>query len=145
MPPIEERIGHHLKRAEQALTTRKSRALRSVDLTVPQYSALLVLADHPGLSGAQLARRCCVTPQTMAALLANLETKALVSRTPSAVHPQVVQASVTRHGRAVLRKADRLAGTVEASLADAFSDEDRERLLTMLAEVVRLLSEPERT
>lgn len=145
VPPVEERIGHYLKRAEQALTTRKSRALRTVDLTVPQYTALLVLADHPGLSGAQLARRCYVTPQTMAALLANLETKALVTRTPSTVHSQVVQTSVTRHGRAVLRKADRLAGSVESSLAEAFSDEDRRRLVTMLTEVARLLSEPDGT
>lgn len=139
--PVEQRIGHHLKRAEQALMARKSRALRAVDLTVPQYNALLVLADHPGLSGAQLARRCYVTPQTMASLLANLESKSLVTRTVSTVHSQVMQTALTRHGRALLRKADRLAVTIEAGLADAYSPDDRAALVRLLEQAAIVLAE----
>ncbi|MBC8093027.1 MAG: winged helix-turn-helix transcriptional regulator [Pseudonocardia sp.] len=140
--PVEDRIGHFVKRAEQALMARKSQALRTVDLTVPQYNALLVLADNPGLSGAQLARRCFVTPQTMAALLANLEAKGLVTRRVSTVHAQVMQTALTRHGGSLLRKADRLAVSIETHLADAFSDTDRRSLMEMLERATRILETP---
>ncbi|OLT12056.1 hypothetical protein BJF78_25170 [Pseudonocardia sp. CNS-139] len=142
--PIDQRIGNVVKRAEQALMARKSQALRTVGLTVPQYTALMVLADHPGLSGAQLARRCFVTPQTMAALLANLEAKALVTRRPSAVHAQVMQTALTRQGRALLRKADRLAVAIETNLAEAFPEPERTRLMEMLEQVTRVLEDGDR-
>ena len=137
--PVSIRIGHFVKRAEQALMARKSQALRSLDLTVPQYNALLVLSDNPGLSGAQLARRCFVTPQSMATLLANLEAKELVVRRVSAVHAQVMQAQLTRHGRALLRKADRLAVAVESQLSEAFSSDEREQLMVLLERATRVL------
>lgn len=137
--PVEERIGHYVKRAEQALMARKAQALRAVDLTVPQYTALLVLADNPGLSGAQLARRCYVTPQTMAALLTNLEAKSLVTRRASTVHSQVMQTALTRHGRALLRKADRLAVAIESRLAGAFAADDGKRLIEMLERATDVL------
>jgi len=40
----------------------KSQALAPFGLTVPQYAALLVIAEHPGLSAADLARRYLVAP-----------------------------------------------------------------------------------
>ena len=137
--PLHDRIGHLVKRAEQAVAARKTQALRAVDLTVPQYTALLVLDAEPRLSGAQLARRCGVTPQTTAALLATLETKALITRTVSTEHSQVMLAALTRHGRAVLRRADRLAVSIEQHLAEAFSDGDRERLVKLLEHAISTL------
>jgi DNA-binding MarR family transcriptional regulator len=143
--PIERRIGHAVKRAEQALMARKSQALRTVGLTVPQYSALMILAEHPGLSGAQLARRCFVTPQTMAAILTNLEGKELVARRVSDVHAHVFQATLTRRGRALLRKADRLAVEIESGLADAFTASEQEQVMALLERVTEALEGGDRT
>lgn len=137
--PIERRIGHAVKRAEQALMARKSQALRAVDLTVAQYSALMILAENPGLSGAQLARRCFVTPQTMAAILTNLEAKELVTRRASSVHSNVFQATLTRRGRALMRKADRLAVEIESSLAGAFTPAEQDQLMALLERVTAML------
>lgn len=137
--PVERRIGHYVKRAEQALMARKSQALRQVDLTVAQYSALMVLADHPGMSGAQIARSCYVTPQTMATILANLAGKGLIARHASTVHSQVVQAELTPHGRALLRKADRLAVQVERQLAAAFDAAEERQVIALLERVTSAL------
>jgi hypothetical protein len=62
---LESRVGYQLKRAEHALRLEMDGALRDMGLTTPQYAALSVLGDEPGLSGAELARRCFVTPQTI--------------------------------------------------------------------------------
>ena len=118
---------------------RKSQALRAVGLTVAQYSALMILAEHPGLSGAQLARRCFVTPQTMAAILAGLEAKDLVTRQASTVHSQVLQTALTRHGRALLRKADRVAVGIESALAEAFSAAEQAQVMALLERVTAVL------
>jgi DNA-binding MarR family transcriptional regulator len=105
---LESRTGTFIKRAEQALMAEKQRALKPFGLTVPQYSALHALSVTP-LSGAQLARVCCVTPQSMASLLATLEGKKLIERTPSSVHMQVLVSRLIRRGHAVFRKADAAA------------------------------------
>jgi DNA-binding MarR family transcriptional regulator len=130
--PVDARLGHAIKRAEQALMAVKKAVLSETGLTVAQYSALLVLAQEPGLSGAQMARRCLVTPQTMASVLATLATKGLIEREHSSVHSLVVVAHLTRSGHAVLRKADRLAIDVEQQLAGAFTAQEQGELRDLL-------------
>ncbi|MGA5817680.1 MarR family winged helix-turn-helix transcriptional regulator [Kitasatospora sp. NPDC094028] len=127
-----DRLGHAIKRAEQALIGEKTRVLRTVDLTVPQYVTLLVLQQSAGMSGAQLARECMVTPQTMTTILTNLETKGLITREPSSVHQKVLVAKLTRSGRALTKKADALARGVEERLAEAFDEAERAQLRELL-------------
>ncbi|MEU9048094.1 MULTISPECIES: MarR family transcriptional regulator [unclassified Kitasatospora] len=132
-PDLHDRLGHAIKRAEQALIGEKTRVLRTVDLTVPQYVALLVLQQSTtGLSGAQLARACMVTPQTMTTVLANLEHKGLITRETSSVHRKVLVATLTRSGRTLTRKADTLARAVEQRLADALDTTEQAQLRHLL-------------
>ncbi|MFF2073813.1 MarR family winged helix-turn-helix transcriptional regulator [Kitasatospora sp. NPDC058162] len=127
-----DRLGHAIKRAEQALISEKSRALRAVDLTVPQYVTLLVLQQSSGMSGAQLARECMVTPQTMTTILTNLENKGLITRETSSVHQKVLVAKLTRSGRTLAKKADTLAREVEKRLTDALDDTEQAQLRELL-------------
>ncbi|MGW6128899.1 MarR family winged helix-turn-helix transcriptional regulator [Cellulomonas sp. NPDC055163] len=137
---IAARLGQSIKRAEQALISRKSQALRPFDLTVPQYAALMVLSYSPGLSGAQLARACMVTPQTMATVLGNLKSKGLIRRDPSSVHKKVLVTELTRTGRAVLSEADAAARAVEDRLSAEFDREDQEQLRSLLERAIKVLS-----
>ena len=47
--PAAERLGSHIKRAEKALNATKHAVLKPAGLTVPQYAALLVLTERPGM------------------------------------------------------------------------------------------------
>jgi DNA-binding MarR family transcriptional regulator len=134
------RPGLAIKRAEQALMREKARALRTFGLTVPQYAAMLVLARSPGLSGAQLARACEVTPQSMASLLATLEGKGLVSRAGSTVHAKVYLARLTEAGDALAAEADRAAIAVERRLVDAFTAAELDALRSLLARATAVLT-----
>jgi len=136
---LEARLGTFLKRSEQALMAEKSRVLKPFGLTVPQYTALFALAEAP-LSGAQLARICYVTPQSMASLLSTLESKRLIERTPSDVHTQVLVAKLTRAGHAVFRKANAAALAVEAGLSAAFTEEEEKSLRELLRRAIATLS-----
>lgn len=137
---VASRLGNVIKQTEQALTSVKAGALREFELTVPQYSAMVALSFVPGASGAQLARICAVTPQTMATVLANLETKALIQREPSSVHQRVLVTRLTRAGQALLRKADVKAKAIEARLDAEFSAAERATLAALLERAIRVLS-----
>jgi len=136
---VASRLGNVIKATEQALTTVKAGALREFDLTVPQYSAMVVLSFVPGASGAQLARICAVTPQTMATVLSNLEAKGLIQRTPSSVHQKVLVTKLTRSGQALVRKADAKAKAIESRLNDAFDDDERATLTALLERAMKVL------
>jgi DNA-binding MarR family transcriptional regulator len=139
--PLESRLGHVIKRAEQTLINGKNLVLREVDLTVPQYAALLALSEGSGASGAQLARRCLVTPQTMHTTLANLEAKELIERERSEVHSQVLVARLTRKGRAVLKRADQKAVSLEQHVADAFTPEERQLFHDLLERAIKAIND----
>ncbi|MCT4352108.1 MarR family transcriptional regulator [Streptomyces sp. Je 1-79] len=133
------RLGHTIKRAEQALIGRKTDVLREFGLTVPQYSVLLLLSVSDGMSAAQLARECMVTPQTMATVLTNLEKADLVFREPSELHQKVVVNRATRAGHAIAKKADKAALRVEGSLGAEFTPEERARFEEYLERTIAVL------
>lgn len=93
---------------------------------------MLAISEEPGLSGAALARRCLVTPQTMSSVLNTLEGRGLVERKPHPVHLHILEARLTRSGRALLTKADEEAVAVEETIAAEFDDQEREQLLKFL-------------
>ncbi|MFK0043109.1 MarR family winged helix-turn-helix transcriptional regulator [Streptomyces sp. NPDC090741] len=138
MPP-EERIGSHVKRAEQALLAAKNAALKPAAVTVPQYAALLWLSEKPGISAAGLARLCGVTPPTMNTVLKNLQERALIERTPHEWHRNVLETRLTEEGRAAMELADAGAVRVERALAAAFSAEEREQLISLLGRCAEVL------
>lgn len=130
--PLEERLGSDIKRVEQVLMTRKQHALRDLDLTVPQYSALYTIANSPGISAAALARESLVTAQTAGAVLTNLEQRGLIRRTPHPFHRNLRELTLTEAGRDALTAADERASAVEQQLLDAFDDDERATLRALL-------------
>ncbi len=129
---LESRIGYQMKRAQHALRIEMDGALRGLGLTTPQYAALSVLEEEPGLSGAALARRCFVTPQTMNQILVKLEDGALVSRRPHPEHGRVLQAYLTGSGEDAVSRAHGLVETIEERMLGALGSQERSRLVEAL-------------
>ncbi|MBB5962684.1 MarR family winged helix-turn-helix transcriptional regulator [Planomonospora venezuelensis] len=144
--PLPERLGSHLKRAEQALSAAKHAALKPAHLTVSQYAALLHLSQSPGISAAALARACAVTPPTMNTVLKNLQENGLIERTPHEWHKNILETRLTEKGERVLADGDTRAVRVERGLAAEFSAEERETLIALLGRCIESLqaSRPDR-
>jgi DNA-binding MarR family transcriptional regulator len=79
-----ERIAYVIRMISGALTQEIEQALRPVQLTQVQLAALVQLSRTDGLSAAELARRCGVTPQSMASALGRIDERGLITR---AAHP----------------------------------------------------------
>jgi DNA-binding MarR family transcriptional regulator len=134
------RVSYAIRRAEQAVSSLIGTMLRELDLTVTQYGTLLVLARSPNLSGAQLARACLVTPQSMATMLAKLTERGLVEREPSQVHHKVLLTRLSGAGLTVLRDAEELVRPAEDLLARALRVDEREHLVSYLERIAAVVA-----
>jgi DNA-binding MarR family transcriptional regulator len=92
-------------------------ALREHRLSTAQYAVLTVLSRDPGVSGAELARACNISPQAMNGILAGMERDDLVERRPHPTHGRILQVNLTGEGESRLKAArpavDRLERLVE--------------------------------
>jgi DNA-binding MarR family transcriptional regulator len=94
-------------RVDQGVRREMRRRLQRFSLSVPEYTALSILAVAPGLSNAQLARRSLITPPAMLEVLASLERRGLVERHADPEHGRIRRAELTAEGTAALRAASR--------------------------------------
>jgi DNA-binding MarR family transcriptional regulator len=83
----QEHEGYLIKELYHLLRARIEARMRTagIPLSFPHAQVLHELMHEPGLSSAQLARRCGVTPQTMIGLVAALEQQGIIERR---VHPE---------------------------------------------------------
>ncbi len=136
-------VGYQLKRAQQALRTAMDEGLRAQGLTTPQYAALTHLEADGPLSGAELARRCFVTAQTINAILVGLERAQLVERAPHANHGRVIEARLTKRGRVKVQGAHRTVFGIEERMLSKITPAGRQRLNETLRRLVENLTSEE--
>lgn len=141
MTDTTERPGWLLKRAQDALNAAMTAALREHGATLPEYAVLTALADEPGLSNADLARRAFVTPQTMNQVLRELEHKGWVSRHPHPGHGRILQAELTADGRQVLGGCHQAVSGVEERMLAGLGAAGREQLVAGLKSCIAGLSQ----
>lgn len=137
---MEGRVGYELKRAQQAFCVAADDTLRRVGLTNAQYAALAMLEESGSLSGADLARLCYVTPQTMNQLVAGLEARGLVQRADHPRHGRIRQASLTEAGHALIAAAHERIRTVEAGMVAGLTESEQDELVRLLRGCVHALS-----
>lgn len=142
MDRLGSRVGYQLKRAEHALRLEMDSVLREVGITTPQYAALSVLEEEAGLSGAALARRCFVTPQTMNQILVKLESAGMVERWPHPEHGRVLSAYLTKKGA---KRVSLAHGAVEAIEERMLAGLDRKKRSLLLETLRGCVESLERT
>jgi DNA-binding MarR family transcriptional regulator len=135
------RVGYLIKRAQTVLHDAMADALGAHDLTVTQFAVLVALDEEPGLSNADLARRAFVTPQSMYAVLQELERLQLVVRSPHPQHQRVLQAVLTGAGRRTLTSAATAVDAVEEQMLRKLSSPARSRLASALSSCIDSLTE----
>ena len=131
------RVSYLVGRLDRALRRRLSEALALAGLSLGEYTALSVLGSRAGLSNAQLARRSMVTPQAMNEMLARLEARGLVARTPDPGHGRVRRADLTPAGRALLVRADAATEPVERAMLAALPASERRHMVELIESALR--------
>lgn len=138
--PLGESVGYTLKRAAAALRGGMDAALRPLELTVPQYACLELLAQRPGLSNADLARGVFVSRQSMNLVLRGLQDRGLVTRAATAPKGRALPTELTPEGRRQLHAASVAVRAVEKRMLVPFSQAHQQRLLRDLDACVTALA-----
>ncbi len=111
------RLGYALWQAQHAVERVMEEALKPLGISLTQAAGLLHLSRQPGLSGAELARRLLITPQSTATILGQMEERGWVVRQAHAVHRAVVEVHVTPIGLELLDRAIAVMDRVDARIA----------------------------
>lgn len=90
-------------------------AVSSHGVTTAQIGLMRQLANEPGLSGADLARRLLISPQGVQLAITALERRGLVERKQDPQHGRILHSYLTDQGRTV----------VSAVLGDAVAAHNR--------------------
>ena len=116
--------------------------LPAYDLSGPQVTALVTLHHEPGLSNAQLARRCFVTPQSMNEVVIELERRKLLAREPDPSNHRILRAQLTRSGKKVIDAWEARTAELEQRLLGGFSEQEARRFRRSVARAARNLGVP---
>ncbi|GAA0756604.1 MarR family winged helix-turn-helix transcriptional regulator [Ideonella azotifigens] len=125
-------IGYNLKITQHRLRQRLDAELAQIGITAPQNAVLLAVAGNPRISNAELARAAFVTPQTMQAILVNLERAGLIVRSPHPEHGRVIMTELTKAGQKAVADGAKAADAVERKMLSLLSPEEAQLLCALL-------------
>lgn len=136
----EKSIGYKLKLAQHILRTKMDEALKSVDLTTPQYAVLSQLQVKPGISNAELARASFITAQTMHGIVSNLEKANLIIRKKDLTHGRILRTELTNQGVKVVNAAHNIIRKVEAKMTKTMTKTNKDNFVKSLIECIENLN-----
>lgn len=131
-----------IKQLELALRQSIDGSIRRYGLTTPPYMALIVLAGNPGLSSAELARRCFVTPQAANEMVAVLERKGLVQRHVDADNHRILDISLTEIGMQILDLCRSATSELEHRMVAGLGHGESEQFQALLERCLAAIRPP---
>jgi MarR family transcriptional regulator, organic hydroperoxide resistance regulator len=105
-----------MKRILMSFRARLDEELRPRGVTTAQLQILHAIRSSPGSSGAQLARVCQMTPQSMQVLIQKTEKDGWMERRKDRENDRVLVASLTKAGERLMRDAEAVVGRIEKQL-----------------------------
>ena len=133
--------------ASRALLAVAARSLAAVDedVTLPQYRALVVLAQYGARRPADLAASLNVTPSTATRMCDRLVAKGLIDRERAEDDRRAVAVALSRAGEDLVRDVTRRRRAELAELLAAVPDERRQAVVDGLRSFAEAADEPGET
>jgi DNA-binding MarR family transcriptional regulator len=137
---LSEHIGYVVRRAQLAIFNDFIRAMAPVDIRPAQYSVLIVIAENPGLTQAELGRALAIKRANLVGMLNELERRKLARRVASPHDRRSHSLFLTATGRQMLARFRRLALEHERRACRTLSAEEKRTLLELLGRIARSLA-----
>jgi len=133
------RFSYVIGRLHRVLRSTLDEGIRAHGITVAQYTALSLLAEQPGLSNAQLARRSFMSAQSANQTLQVLSEQGLVKRGNDPTHGRISPTELTARGKKVLGACERVVDAAERRMLEGLGGEQQVRLLSALRACLKTL------
>ena len=135
--PLAERGVFLLSQLGYHVATRANELLAPLGLRTPQYGVLMHLASEEGLTQQQLADSLGVHRNAMVGLIDELEGRDLVRRERDTRDRRAHCIRLTDRARVLLEEVDTVVDGLEHEVFDAFSPDERTRLVALLGRAAK--------
>jgi MarR family transcriptional regulator, organic hydroperoxide resistance regulator len=119
---LERQVCFALSIASRSVLSVYRPVLEPMGLTHPQYLVMLALWGESPLSVKDLGRLLHLDSPTLSPLLKRLEAAGYITRSRSTTDERVLQIELTRRGRALRAKAEKVPATIVAKLGIDLAD-----------------------
>jgi DNA-binding MarR family transcriptional regulator len=129
--------------ASRALVAVAARSLADIDdITLPQYRALIVLRNHPGIAVTDLAEALDVHPSTATRLCDRLARKQLIRRAQGTQDRRSTELHLAAGGRRLIERVTDRRRRDLAAIAAKLPDDVRSRAVEALVAFAEAAGEP---
>lgn len=125
-----------LKQAFYFSLTSVNDSVKPHGVSTAQIGVLRQLANQPGLSAAELARRLLISPQGVQLAVTALEKRGLVERKQDPQHGRILQTFLTDEGRSIAAAVVSDAVKAHDAVFGVLSRAEQEQLRELLSRVV---------
>lgn len=129
--------GHLIRRLQQISASVFAERMKAVgvDLTSPQYAALALLREHPGIDQATLAGLIAHDRPTIGGVVERLAAKGLVERRTSATDRRAKRLELTRRGKRLLARLQPIVEALQKEILPGLSESERREFVRLAAKV----------
>lgn len=138
--------GHLIRRLQQISVSIFSERMRSegIDMTSPQFAALAILEDHPGIDQATLAGLIALDRPTIGGVIDRLAAKGLVARKVSETDRRAKQLALTPEGAAMVARMRPLVEATQSKVLDGLSADEQAQFTALAEKITRLHNDQSR-
>jgi DNA-binding MarR family transcriptional regulator len=107
--------------------------LKPLGLGLPEFVCMRILAEHPGLTSAELARGTNVSARAMNQELHVLEDRGALTRSAPTPVGRAMPARLTRRGKALLKRADAAVQMADQRILTRLTADQQRHLKQLLS------------
>jgi DNA-binding MarR family transcriptional regulator len=110
------RLSYTIARLDRVVSKYLTEHLKALDITLPQFTALSVLASKSNLSNAKLAERSFMKPQSANIILQDLQSNQWIEKKPDPTHGRRILVTVTDLGLLKLAECNKVVEALEQKM-----------------------------
>ena len=128
-------LGYNTRRATVSILDVFTQRMQPLDLRPVEFSILSLIGHNPGITPSQLCAELNLLPPNLTKMLARLDKRELVTRTPVPNDKRAVHLSLNTQGMALLSEAEHTAMQLEAEAASALTAKELQTLISLLQKI----------
>lgn len=138
--------GHLIRRLQQISVSIFAEGMKSegIDLTSPQFAALTILDENPGIDQATLAGMIALDRPTIGGVIERLAGKGLVERKTSESDRRAKSLTLTSAGKEMVKRMRPLVVETQSKILDGLSDEEKEQFTILATKITQLHNDQSR-
>lgn len=138
-------IMKYVNRIHRSMGIVYNNRLREYGINHCQHPYILLICQYPGITQEELARSVCVNKSNVTRQLASLEGEGYLTRRPDEGDKRLMRVYPTEKMEALLPYVRGVMGDWNSLLLDGFSEEELDKLISMLEVITNRATEAARS